>query len=80
MGTIQDSELVSPMRVLVNRRQLLRIVPLSDRTIYDLEKRGDFPKRFTLTQRAVVWDLREVEVWIEKRKAAAQLPKAPGRT
>ncbi|MFZ5510823.1 MAG: helix-turn-helix transcriptional regulator [Pseudomonadota bacterium] len=78
MRTIQDDELKTPGRILINRRQLLRIVPLSDRTIFDMEKRGDFPKRFALTPRSVAWDLREVEAWIEKRKAAAQRPKAPG--
>uniref|UniRef100_UPI0035B5FA9F AlpA family phage regulatory protein n=1 Tax=Brevundimonas diminuta TaxID=293 RepID=UPI0035B5FA9F len=33
------------------------IVPLADSTIYETEKRGDFPRRFNLTPRCVVWDL-----------------------
>lgn len=77
MRTIQKDELIRG-RILINRKQLLKIVPLSDRTIFDMEKRGEFPRRFTLTRRLVAWDLMEVEAWIEARKAAAQRPKAPG--
>ena len=78
MRTIQDDELKIPGRILVNRKQLLKIVPLSDRTIFDMERRGEFPRRFALTPRLVAWDLREVQTWIEDRKAAARQPLAPG--
>lgn len=44
------------------------MIPLSDRTIYNLELRGDFPRRIALTSRNVAWDLREVEDWIDRRK------------
>jgi prophage regulatory protein len=43
-------------------------VPLSDSTIYEMEKRGEFPRRFNLTPRCVVWNLEEVEVWLEQRR------------
>ncbi len=33
-----------------------------------MEKRNEFPKRFYLTSRKPVWDLAEVEAWIEQRK------------
>lgn len=78
MRTIPDDELLSAGRVLINRKQLLKIVPLSERTILDMEKRGDFPRRFAITPRLVAWDLREIEVWIEARKEAALQPLAPG--
>ena len=67
---LTDSEMRKPGRVLINRKQLLKIIPLCDRTIYNMEKRGEFPKRFTITSRVVAWDLREVEDWIEARKSA----------
>nr|WP_313140866.1 AlpA family phage regulatory protein [Stenotrophomonas sp.] len=35
-----------------------------------MERRGKFPCRFNLTLRCVVWDLVEVEVWIEAREQA----------
>jgi prophage regulatory protein len=56
----------------VRRRQLRQIVPLSDTTIYEMEQRGEFPRRFALTRRCVVWDLGEVEAWLAARLRAAE--------
>lgn len=53
---------------LINRRTLHSMIPLAERTIYDMEKRGDFPRRIALTSRNVAWDLAEVRAWIESRK------------
>jgi prophage regulatory protein len=58
-------------RRTVRRAELRRIVPLADTTIYELEQRGDFPRRFNLTPRCVVWDLAEVEAWLEERRRAS---------
>lgn len=58
-------------RRTVRRAELRRIVPLADTTIYELEQRGQFPRRFNLTPRCVVWDLMEVEAWIEERRRAS---------
>ena len=69
-----------PIRALINRKQLLKIVPLSDRTIFDMEKRGEFPRRFALTSRNVAWDLTEIEAWIEDRKASGVQAMRPGIT
>lgn len=55
-------------KVLINRKKLLTMIPLSERTIYNLEQRGEFPRRIALTSRNVAWDLAEVEEWIDKRK------------
>jgi prophage regulatory protein len=46
-------------------------VPVADTTIYEMEQRGEFPRRFYLTPRCVVWDLAEVEAWIEERRRAS---------
>ena len=65
----------------VRRAELRRIVPLADTTIYELEQRGEFPRRFNLTARCVVWDLGEVEAWLADRRRAsdaAQVARAPG--
>lgn len=64
---------------LINRKKLLEIIPLSDRAIYNLEKRGDFPRRIALTSRSVAWELAEVEAWIESRKASGAQATRPGR-
>ncbi|WP_390223476.1 helix-turn-helix transcriptional regulator [Brenneria goodwinii] len=59
-----------PFRRTIRRQELRQIVPLSETTIYEMERRGEFPQRFNLTPRCVVWDLDEVEKWIETRKQA----------
>jgi prophage regulatory protein len=37
-----------------------------------MEQRGEFPRRFALTPRCVVWDLAEVEAWLTERLATAR--------
>lgn len=39
-------------RRTVRRQQQREIVPLADSTIYEMEQRGEFPKRFYLTHAA----------------------------
>lgn len=52
----------------IRREELRQIVPLADTTIWEMEERGEFPKRFYLTSRCAVWDLGEVELWLEARR------------
>ena len=59
-------------RRTIRRQQLREIVPLADSTIYDMEQRGEFPQRFYLTSRCVVWDLAEVEAWLDARRRASR--------
>ena len=69
-----------PFRRTIRRPELRQIVPLADTTIYDMERRGEFPRRFNLTARCVVWDLTEVEARLDARRQAsdsAQLKRAP---
>lgn len=56
----------------IRRHELREIVPLADTTIYDMEQRGEFPQRFYLTSRCVVWDLSEIEAWLEERRRASR--------
>lgn len=70
----------SSFRRTIRRTELHKMVPLSGTTIYDMERRGEFPRRFNLTSRCVVWDLAEVEAWIEERRQVsdeAQMKRAP---
>jgi prophage regulatory protein len=53
----------------IRRKQLREMVPLADSTIFVLEQRGEFPRRYALTSRTVVWNLAEVEAWLAARKA-----------
>jgi prophage regulatory protein len=69
-----------PFRRTIRRTELRQIVPLANTTIYDMERRGEFPRRFYLTSRCVVWDLAEVDAWVEARRQAAnaaQTKRAP---
>jgi prophage regulatory protein len=64
----------------VRRPELRKIVPLANTTIYEMEQRGEFPRRFFLTSRCVAWDLAEVEAWIAERRRvsdAASIRLAP---
>lgn len=63
---------ILPFRRTIRRDELRQIVPLAESTIYEMERRGEFPRRFNLTPRCVVWDLDEVDAWIESRKNASR--------
>lgn len=64
---------------LINKKTLLAMIPLCERTIYNLEQRGEFPTRMALTSRSVVWDLADIEQWIESRKISGNQARRPGR-
>ena len=57
---------------IIRRKQLRQMVPLADTTIYDMERRGEFPRRFFLTSRCVVWVLSEVQQWLAQRRQERQ--------
>lgn len=58
-----------PLRRTIKKPELRQMVPLADSTIWEMEQRGQFPKRFLLTPRCVVWDLAEVEAWLALRRS-----------
>lgn len=58
-----------PLKRTIKKPELRQMVPLADSTIWEMEQRGQFPKRFLLTPRCVVWDLAEVEAWLALRRS-----------
>src|SRR3569832_1315634 len=60
----------------IRRHQLWELVPRADCTFYEMEQRGEFPRRFALSPRCVVWDLEEVEAWLAARRSTP-LARAP---
>lgn len=76
-GDLVMNQLPTANVVAINRKELLSKIPLSDRTIFDMEKRGEFPQRFCLSNRVVAWDLAEVDAWIEARKSAREDTQMP---
>ncbi len=61
----------TPVKRTIRKHQLREMVPLADSTIYEMEQRGEFPRRFALSPRCVVWDLAEVEAWLAARRASS---------
>lgn len=76
----RDTFLMETIMQLINKKTLLGMIPLSEKAIYNMEKRGDFPKRIALTTRNVAWDLAEVTAWIEGRKSSGDQAARPGQT
>ena len=76
----RDTLLTETIMQLINKKTLLGMIPLSEKAIYNMEKRGDFPRRIALTTRNVAWDLAEVTAWIEGRKASGDQAARPGQT
>lgn len=65
------------IRRTIRRPQLREMVPLADSTVYEMEQRGEFPRRFALTPRCVVWDLDEVQTWLTARRSKPILRAPP---
>jgi len=63
---------------LINRKKLHSMIPLSERAILNMEKRGDFPRRIALTTRNVAWRLDEIENWITTQANSSGKAKRPG--
>lgn len=74
---MKASKSQTQQRRTIRRQQLREMVPLADSTIYAMEQRGEFPRRFALTPRCIVWDLTEVEAWLLARRAKPILQSRP---
>lgn len=63
----------------IRRKELRIMIPLADSTIFEMEKRGEFPKRFALGPRCVVWDLEEIQAWLREKREKPLETAAPPR-
>lgn len=52
---------------LVTRRELARYLKLSPRSIERMDSEGSGPPRIHLGRRAIRYDLRDVDLWLEAR-------------
>ena len=57
---------------LIDRDELLQMVPYTIQHIYRREKAGTFPRRVKLGANRVAWVLSEVVAWMEARMAERQ--------
>jgi prophage regulatory protein len=64
-----------PLGDLILRAERKRLVPLSDATIWRMERAGTFPKRIAISVKRVAWRRSEIEHWLERR-VAAPMPEA----
>jgi prophage regulatory protein len=56
--------------------ELSQKIGVSRTTIFLWEKRGKFPKRFSLGPNSIAWDLDSVNEWLESRTSEKLKPKA----
>ena len=55
---------------LILRHERRRLVPISDTTIWRMERRGEFPRRITISPKRVAWRRCEIEKWLATREAS----------
>jgi prophage regulatory protein len=58
-----------PPEELLLPNDLKRFVPLSRTTVWRLERRGEFPRRISISDKRVAWRRSEVEARLERRAA-----------
>ena len=66
----------TPASVLIRLPAVCRKTALKRTQLYELMKRGDFPRAIRLSLRSVAWVSTEVDEWIRNRIAAAQATSA----
>jgi prophage regulatory protein len=52
---------------LILRPERKRLVLLSDATIWRMERRGEFPRRISISEKRVAWRRSEIEAWLKRR-------------
>lgn len=56
------------MEAALSKEKLMEKTSLSMSTIDRLERQGQFPKRFYITDRRAVWNADEVEAWLDRQQ------------
>jgi len=56
---------------LILKGALKLLVPISDTTVWRMERRGEFPRRIRVSPRRVAWRRSEIEAWLEQRQRAS---------
>ena len=59
------------MKGALGKKELLAVVPLSWSTIDRMERAGEFPKRWYITDKRCAWNRDEVERRLDERQAAS---------
>jgi prophage regulatory protein len=64
-----------PEAELILKHERRRLVPLSEATVWRMERRNEFPRRIRVSSGRVAWRRSEIERWLEHRQRA--LPTSP---
>jgi prophage regulatory protein len=64
-----------PGEVLLRQPAVLARIGLSKSTLWELVRRGQFPRPVRISSRAVAWRSSEVERWIAERTEAGRAPR-----
>lgn len=59
---------MSAIKRFIRRPEVIKKTGLSRTTIFNLERRNDFPRHIMLTPRCAAWDEAEVDAWLDARK------------
>ncbi|MBJ8952036.1 MULTISPECIES: helix-turn-helix transcriptional regulator [Enterobacteriaceae] len=59
------------MKRAIGKKELMNMVPLSMSTIDRLEHKGQFPRRWYITDKRCAWNADEVECWLDERQATS---------
>lgn len=47
--------------------EVMAKVQLGKTTIYDMIKRGEFPRQVRISRKKALWDLNQVEAWMKEK-------------
>jgi prophage regulatory protein len=67
MRTITDDGLARPGRTLLGKKRVRERIGLSDRTVFNLERAGNFPQRVAISPNRVGWFEDEIDAWLASR-------------
>ena len=56
-----------PLRGLIDKAELLELVPLSYKKLWDMMLQGSFPRSVVLNKQKIGWFRDEIEAWLEDR-------------
>ena len=59
------------MKRAFGKKELMAVVPVSMSTIDRMERNGEFPQRFWITDKRCAWNAEEVENWLDERQATS---------
>ena len=54
----------------MNLPEVIETVRLGKTTIYDMIKRGEFPKQIKISRKKALWDKEKIDAWMKEKADA----------